>query len=110
MFNKQLDGITLECCFKYNVRKIIIVLTINHQNSNEVFVFYINQRQPYIKLNSWFTEKRVPSVKSLGELTWGSYNRTCRLSFGKATKDYVEQKENKIYSQYGTHRAILQRD
>lgn len=41
----------------------------------------------YIKLNSWFTEKRVPSVKSLGELTWGSYSKTWRFNFGNATRD-----------------------
>lgn len=74
MFNEYLNGrawtdVSIQVCLKCNVKKMTILLTLQHQISNKVFLFYINHHQPYIKLNSWFTEKRVPSVKSLGELT-----------------------------------------
>lgn len=38
--------------------------------------------------NSWLTKNSVPSAKSLGEDTTGSYNSTCRLSLGNATRDW----------------------
>lgn len=64
---------------------------VNSFNYKKAHCYFHFQTSSYIKLNSWFTEKRVPSVKSLGELTWGSYNKTWRFSFGNATRDYREK-------------------
>lgn len=40
---------------------------------------------------SWLTENNVPSVKSLGDATSGSYSNTWRLSLGKATRDWRQE-------------------
>lgn len=42
---------------------------VNSFNYKKAHCYFHFQTSSYIKLNSWFTEKRVPSVKSLGELT-----------------------------------------
>lgn len=48
---------------------------------------------------SWLTENKVPSVKSLGEDTSGSYSSTWRLSLGKATRDWKQETKQRLRPQ-----------